>query len=66
MRVKFAVTDANALQVLKAHQAWRLGAEDVPATDPKELTAALEVAIRLLDTTRRKCDIRRRKRTKHR
>jgi len=41
------MTPESALKILSHHQKWRLGA-DIPPTDPKELTAALDVAIAAL------------------
>lgn len=35
----------EALKVLEDHQKWRLGDDEVEATNPKELTKAIEVAI---------------------
>lgn len=41
------MTLPEAIHILKDHQNWRLGKHDNP-TDPKQLTEALEIAIRLL------------------
>jgi hypothetical protein len=38
----------EALQILIKHQAWRLGEHD-NATEPKDLTEAMNVAIEVLD-----------------
>ena len=39
------MTKKEALKVLKDHQKWRLGNNEVEATDPRELTHAIEIAI---------------------
>lgn len=38
----------KAIQILKKHQEWRLGA-DTKLTDPKQLTEVLDVAINILE-----------------
>lgn len=38
----------KALDVLQKHQKWRKGCDLTPPTDPKELNAALDVAITAL------------------
>ena len=38
----------EALKVLTDHQKWRLGDDSVEATNPKELTKAIDLAIKLL------------------
>ena len=38
----------NAIEVLKAHQEWRMGA-DIPPTDPKQLTAAIDVVLEAME-----------------
>jgi len=38
------MTNTEKLQILREHQAWRLGG-DGPMTHPKDLTAAIEYAI---------------------
>lgn len=42
------MTLQKAIQILKEHQEWRLGADTKP-TDPKLLTEAIEIAINLLE-----------------
>lgn len=37
----------EAIKVLESHQLWRKGAEIEP-TDPKKLSEALDIAVRLL------------------
>ena len=39
------MTHKEALKVLEYHQKWRLGNDEVEATDPRELTHAIEIAI---------------------
>lgn len=39
------MTKQEALKILTDHQKWRLGDDEVEATNPKELTRAIEVAI---------------------
>ena len=39
------MTKKEALKVLKDHQKWRLGNDEVEATNSKELTRAIEIAI---------------------
>lgn len=39
-----------AMRVLSKHNRWRLGSDD-PPTDPKELTEAIEIAIKALRFT---------------
>lgn len=39
---------ADAADLLAEHNRWRAGAEGAAPTDPKELTAALELAIKEL------------------
>lgn len=41
------MTLKQAIKVLERHNKWRLGAE-IKATEPKELTEAIEVAINIL------------------
>lgn len=38
---------SEVIKILQDHQIWRLGADTKP-TEPKELTEALDIAIRLL------------------
>lgn len=38
----------KVIKVLVDHQEWRLGSDEVVATNPKELTEAIDEAIRLL------------------
>ena len=42
------MTLLEAIEILSNHQKWRKGA-DTPATDPKQLTEALEIAISALE-----------------
>ena len=42
------MTKQEALKVLEDHQKWRLGDDGVDATNPKELTKAINFAIKLL------------------
>ena len=44
------MTKEQALKILIAHNKWRLGAE-TEMQDPKEITAAINVAIESLKTT---------------
>ena len=37
----------EAIEILSNHQKWRKGA-NAPATDPKQLTEALDIAINIL------------------
>lgn len=46
------MTDAEKLQTLRDHQAWRMGG-DGPMTDPKGLTAALDYAIQCCEAIQR-------------
>lgn len=39
---------SEAIKVLEDHQAWRKGDDTKPATDPKRLTEAIDIAIHLL------------------
>ena len=41
------MTLLEAIEILSNHQKWRKGV-DTPATDPKQLTEALEIAINIL------------------
>ena len=41
------MTLLEAIEILSNHQKWRKGA-DAPATDPKQLTEALDIAINIL------------------
>lgn len=41
------MTLQEAINIISEHQKWRLGAE-TPPTDPKQLTEALDIAIRLM------------------
>jgi len=41
------MTLQTAIEILSTHNLWRKGA-DIPPTDPKELTEALEIAINIL------------------
>lgn len=43
------MTKQEALKVLTDHQKWRLGDDSVEATNPKELTKALRIAIDFLE-----------------
>ena len=38
----------KVIRVLVDHQEWRLGSDEVGATNPKELTEAMKEAIKLL------------------
>ena len=38
----------DAIEVLTKHQKWRLGCDKTPATEPTELTAAIDTAIKAL------------------
>lgn len=42
------MTKKEVLKVLKYHQKWRLGNDEVEQTDPKELTKALGFVIEYL------------------
>ena len=42
------MTNPEKLQTLREHQTWRMGG-DGPMTDPKDLTAAIEYAIRCVE-----------------
>lgn len=42
------MTKKEALKVLIDHQKWRLGNDEIEATNPKDLTKAIELAIKLL------------------
>jgi len=46
------MTNNEKLQTLREHQAWRLGGEG-PMTDPKDLTAAIEYAIKCVEAMQR-------------
>jgi len=46
------MTNNEKLQTLREHQAWRLGGEG-PMTDPKDLTAAIEYAIKCVEAIQR-------------
>jgi hypothetical protein len=39
----------EAIEVLSQHQKWRKGDDNQPMTEPKKLTEALDIAIRLFD-----------------
>lgn len=41
------MTLLQAIEILSNHQKWRKGA-DIPPTDPKQLTEALDIAINIL------------------
>ena len=41
------MTLLQAIERVSKHQKWRIGA-DTPATDPKQLTEALDIAINIL------------------
>lgn len=41
------MTLKKAIKILRSHQKWRLGKSD-KATDPKQFTEALDIAINLL------------------
>ena len=41
------MTLLEAIEILSNHQKWRKGA-NTPATDPKQLTEALDIAINIL------------------
>ena len=42
------MTLRQAHKVLSKHQKWRMGDDRVKATDPKELTQAMEIAINIM------------------
>ena len=46
------MTNDKALEVLIKHQDWRLGAE-IDMQDPKEITAAINVAIEVLTNNKK-------------
>ena len=46
------MTNTDKLQTLREHQAWRLGG-DGPMTHPKDLTAAIDYAIRCVEAVQR-------------
>ena len=46
------MTNNEKLQILRDHQAWRLGG-DGPMTPPKDLTAAIEYAIQCVEAMQR-------------
>lgn len=48
METNRAMTLQEALKVLTDHQKWRQGDDEVKQTNPKELTEAINVAIKVL------------------
>jgi len=46
------MTNTEKLQILRNHQLWRMGG-DGPMTPPKDLTAAIEYAIRCVEAKHR-------------
>lgn len=45
------MTKKEALDILENHQKWRLGDDEVEATNPKELSNALDLAIECLKSS---------------